>query len=235
VSAPARALKAEGKRRKRSAILRAAVEVIAERGYFAARMADVAERAQVADGTLYLYFSGKEDLLVSILEEYAEAFLLRARRDVAAIDGPRERLRRVIERNLVSLERNRPLAHVFQIELRHTRRFLRRVAKGKLAGYLQLLQEIIAEGVEKGVFRGDIPVEMAARAVFGSLDECVTAWVLAERPPSLSAQAVPLVSLVLEGLASPRSERGSGRGDRGDRGKNRGARRARAARPRGER
>jgi TetR/AcrR family transcriptional regulator, fatty acid metabolism regulator protein len=192
------------KLRRRGEIVRAAVEVFAERGYFAARMREVAERAGVADGTLYLYFEGKEHLLVSILEEYAEAFLMRARRDCAGIDDPREKLRTVIVRHLTSLENDRPLARVFQIELRHTRRFLRQVARGKVAEYLQLLQEIITEGRSKGLFRRDIPVELAARAVFGALDEQVTSWVLAARPWPLGAQAAPLLEVLLGGLQAPR-------------------------------
>lgn len=191
---------------KRSAILRAAVAVIADRGYAGARMSDVAHEAEVADGTLYLYFEGKEDLLVSILEEYAEAFLVRARRDIEGVESARERLRRVLTRHLASLEADRPLAHVFQIELRHTRRFLRRVAKGKVADYLHFLQEIVSHGVARGEFRADVPVEVAARAVFGAVDECVTAWVLAARPEPLTPQAEPLLKVLLQGLAKSKDE-----------------------------
>jgi TetR/AcrR family transcriptional regulator, fatty acid metabolism regulator protein len=190
----------ELKRQRREEILRAAVEVFAERGYFSARMREVAEQARVADGTLYLYFKGKEDLLVSILEEYAEAFLARARRDAEKLVDPSEKLRVVVERHLFSMEGDRSLAQVFQIELRHTRRFLRQVAKGKVAQYLGLLQEIIAEGRRSGAFRTDVPIEVAARAVFGAVDEVVTAWVLASRPWPLGEHAKPLVSLILRGL-----------------------------------
>lgn len=194
----------EIKRQRREEILRAAVEVFAERGYFGARMREVAVRAGVADGTLYLYFKGKEHLLVSILDEYVDAFLTRARRDCAALEDPREKLRSVVERHLFSLGGDRPLAHVFQIELRHTRRFLRQVAKGKVAQYLALLQEIIKEGVEGGVFRADVPLEVAARVVFGALDEVVTSWVLATRPAPLAAQSEPVLRLLMQGLALPR-------------------------------
>lgn len=203
MSTLARAREAESKLRKRSAIMRAAVQVIAERGYFAARMADVAAQAKVADGTLYLYFQGKEDLLASIFEEYANAFMHRAKADLEDLEDPRQRLARVIERHLVSFERDRALAHVFQIELRHTRRFLRRVAKGKVAEYLQLLQQVVSDGMKQGAFRTDIPAEVAARIVFGSIDECVTAWVLAERPGRLAAQAEPLTAVLLQGLEPP--------------------------------
>jgi len=163
-------------------------------------MREVAEGAGVADGTVYLYFRGKEDLLVSILEEHAEAFLLRARRDIESVADPRERLHRVVERHLFSLENNRALAQVFQIELRHTRRFLRRVARGKVSEYLELLREIIADGVKEGAFRRDVSPEIAARALFGAVDELVTSWVLAAHERPLAADVGPLLRLFLEGL-----------------------------------
>lgn len=196
----------ETRNRRRSDIVKAAVRVFAERGYFAARMREVAEGAGVADGTVYLYFKGKEDLLASILEEHAEAFLSRARRDAEAVDDPQARLRCVVERHLASLENDRALALVFQIELRHTRRFLRRVARGKVSEYLLLLQEIVADGAARGVFRRDIPADVVARAIFGAVDELVTAWVLSARPTPLASKAEPLLSLLLEGLR----ERGKG-------------------------
>ncbi len=198
------------KLRRRGEIVRAAVTVFAERGYFAARMREVAERAGVADGTLYLYFKGKEHLLVSILEEYAEAFLVRARRDADAVEDPRDKLRVVVERHLLSMESDRPLAQVFQIELRHTRRFLRQVARGRVAEYLGLLETIIEDGAKRGTFRADIPAGLAARAVFGAVDEQVTSWVLSGRPGRLGNQATPLLKLIFDGLVSQeRTRRGS--------------------------
>ena len=53
---------------KRDAILRAAIETFAARGFFNAQVADVARSAGVAAGTVYLYFRGKDDLLISIFE-----------------------------------------------------------------------------------------------------------------------------------------------------------------------
>jgi TetR/AcrR family fatty acid metabolism transcriptional regulator len=194
----------KSRERKRSAILRAAVEVFAERGYFGARMREVAERAGVADGTLYLYFKGKEHILVSLLEEHTHAFLVRARRDAATFEDPRKKLRCVVERHLASLEGDRALARVFQIELRHSRRFLRQIARGQVAMYLQLLQEIIEQGVASGCFRADVPADVAARAVFGAVDELITAWVLAGRPRPLAEQAGPLLRLLLEGVEARR-------------------------------
>ncbi len=186
--------------RKRVAILRAAVEVFAKRGYPGARMREVAERAGVADGTLYLYFRGKEALLIATLEEHAEAFLSRARRDASRLADPRDKLAAVARRHLASLERDRELAHVFQIELRHSRRFLRQVALGQVAQYLALIERIIRDGTASGHFRADVPAEVSARAVFGAIDELVTGWVLSARPRALAEQAEPLLRLLLQGL-----------------------------------
>ncbi len=163
-------------------------------------MREVAERAGVADGTPYLYFKGKEALLIAVLEEHAKVFLTRARRDTQRLSEPGKKLAAVVERHLASFEADRALAHVFQIELRHSRRFLRQVARGQVAEYLRLIQQIIADGRASGQFRGDIPVEVAAGAIFGAIDELVTAWVLATRPRPLAEQAAPLLRLLLGGL-----------------------------------
>ena len=58
-----------GKVDKRTLITEAAVEVFAEKGFHQARISDIAKRAGVADGTIYLYFKNKDDLLLSVFEE----------------------------------------------------------------------------------------------------------------------------------------------------------------------
>lgn len=206
--AVARGLRA--KEAKRRAILEAAVHVFAEKGYFGARMRDVAAAARVADGTLYLYFDSKEDLLTAVLEDHARAFVERARRDCTRLEDPRHRLQAVLERHLASLEANRPLATVFQIELRHSRRFLRRIARGQVSQYLQLLQEIVAEGVARGVFRPELDPKVVARVIFGAVDELVTAWVLAQKPSSLKEQLVPLLEVLFYGLCTEKGRKAHG-------------------------
>jgi len=69
-----------------------------------------------------------------------------------------------------------------------------------VAAYLHLLEEIIAQGAARGCFRVDVPPEVAARAVFGAVDELITAWVLASHPRPLADQAEPLLGLLFEGL-----------------------------------
>src|SRR5438132_10884119 len=97
---------------KRDALLRAAIDVFAGRGFFNAQVADVARAAGVAAGTVYLYFRSKDDLLVSIFERSMQAAIEDGRASVAGVDDPAERLRAIARVHLGRLGRDRNLAVV---------------------------------------------------------------------------------------------------------------------------
>jgi TetR/AcrR family transcriptional regulator, fatty acid metabolism regulator protein len=194
---------------KRSRILQAAVKVFARRGYFASRVADVARRAGVADGTIYLYFRNKEDILVSLFDEVMSEHLEGKRREVEpGADAP-ARLRAVAERHLGLLGRNRDLAVVFQVELRQSTKFMERFTASWLQDYFALLHDIIARGQKDGQLRRDLPVKIVTKAFFGALDEMVTSWILGGKGYDLAKLAAPVVDLFLRGAAAP-SGRGAG-------------------------
>ena len=190
---------------KRQRILRAAIDVFASKGYFAARMTDIAEAAQVADGTLYLYFEGKEHLLMSIFDSVLGRFIERLDEEIAKIDDPIEKLSIMIRLHLETLGRDQALAHVLQIETRHSRRFMSLFTRGKLGEYLNRVRDIIVEGQELGVFRGDISPGLATNLVFGAVDEIVMSWLLAERPGDLVRHHRPLVRMLTDGIAPCRN------------------------------
>jgi TetR/AcrR family transcriptional regulator, fatty acid metabolism regulator protein len=194
---------------KRSRILQAAVKVFARRGYFAARVADVARRAGVADGTIYLYFRNKEDILVSLFDEVMSEHLEGKRREVEpGADAP-ARLRAIAERHLGLLGRNRDLAVVFQVELRQSTKFMERFTASWLQDYFRLIAEVIEQGQREGTLRADLPVKIATKAFFGILDEMVTSWILSRKRYDLVALAGPVVDLFLRGAAGPRQARES--------------------------
>ncbi len=193
---------------KRQRILRAAIDVFASKGYFTARMTDVAEAAEVADGTLYLYFEGKEHLLMSIFDSVLGRFIERLDEEIERIDSPTEKLSIMIRLHLETLGRDHALAHVLQIETRHSRRFMSLFTRGKLGEYLNRVRDIIVEGQESGVFLGDISPGLATNLVFGAVDEIVTSWLLAERPGDLVRHHRPLVRMLTDGIAPCRDHGG---------------------------
>jgi TetR/AcrR family fatty acid metabolism transcriptional regulator len=184
---------------KREAILRAAIDVFADRGYFNAQVADVARAAGVAAGTVYLYFKSKDDLLVSIFDRSMRDGLEAGRCAVADLHDPAERLRRLARGHLARLGADRNLAIVFQVELRQSTKFMERFSSSLLRDYLGLIREAIADGQRAGTFRSDLKPTVAAKMLFGALDEMATNWILSRRRYSLEGDADAVVDLFLNG------------------------------------
>jgi TetR/AcrR family fatty acid metabolism transcriptional regulator len=185
---------------KHQRILRAAIEVFAGKGFFSARMTDVAKQAQVADGTLYLYFEGKEHLLLSIFDDVLSRSIEKLRSRISEVEDPIEKLGIMVGSHLETLGRDRALAHVLQIETRHSRRFMSLLSRGRLGEYLSLLRTIIEEGQAVGKFRQDINPGLATNLVFGAVDELIMSWLLADEPGDLLRYQAPLLKMLCEGL-----------------------------------
>ena len=185
-------------------ILDAAIEVIAAHGFFHSRVAEIADRAGVADGTIYLYFKNKDELLMAAIDSAFHRFIQRARAALAQIPDPKEKLRRMAFLHLEGLGSNRSLAIVFQTELRHSLKFLGQFSHNLLVEYFDLIKSVVREGQEAGAFRTDISVTMAAHCFFGSLDEIVTTWILSDHDKDhdyhLSSLTDSVVSIILKGV-----------------------------------
>jgi TetR/AcrR family fatty acid metabolism transcriptional regulator len=162
---------------KRDRILSAAERIFARHGFFAAKVSDVAKEAGVADGTIYLYFKSKDDLLISLFERRM-AQLNTALKDAIADKSPREQLRAFVRTYLQLVHDEPAAAEVLTIELRQSAKFMKEYDNVELADFLRMLAAIVtANG-----FDATIPAHMAARMIFGVLDEVVIAWVLAKAP-----------------------------------------------------
>ena len=185
---------------KRDAILRAATKVFAQNGFFQSQVADVAKVAGVAAGTVYLYFKGKDDLLVSIFERSMSEVLAEGRAAIAGTADPAERLRQLAHMHLGRLGRDRALAVVFQVELRQSVKFMERFSETFLQDYFKLIRDAIADGQQHGMFRKDLSATTATKIFFGALDEMATNWVLSRRKYDLSAEADAVVDLFLNGV-----------------------------------
>ena len=185
---------------KRAAILRAATNVFAARGFFNAQVADVARAAGVAAGTVYLYFRSKDDLLVSIFERSMKDVLAEGREAIKTISDPAERLRKIAHLHLDRVGRDKDHAVVFQIELRQSVKFMERFSESFLQDYFKLIREAIADGQQSGAFRKDVSATTATKIFFGALDEMATNWVLCRRKYDRRAEADAVVDLFINGV-----------------------------------
>src|SRR5207248_2458715 len=141
---------------------------------------------------------------VALFERGMRAALEEGRAAGAKLRDPRERLRSFARLHLRRLGRDRNLAIVFQVELRQSTKFMERFSSTLLRDYLGLIREAIEDGQRDGVFRSDIKPTVAAKILFGALDEMATNWILSRRRYSLEAEADVVVDLFLNGAKGAR-------------------------------
>ena len=158
--------------------------------------------AGVAAGTVYLYFRGKDDLLVSIFERTMTEAIAEGRESVGSLDHPVDRLREIARLHLDRLGRDRALAIVFQVELRQSTKFMERFSSTQLREYLGIIRDVIADGQARQLFRPGINPTLAAKLFFGALDEMATNWILSRRRYSLAGEADAIVDLFVGGMGT---------------------------------
>ncbi|KAB7706008.1 TetR family transcriptional regulator [Bacillus aerolatus] len=182
-------------------IIDAAVVAIAENGYHQAQVAKIAKQAGVADGTIYLYFKNKEDILISLFQEKMGSFVEKIQQVLAGKTTAAEKLLLLVENHFAMLSEDRHLAVVTQLELRQSNKELRLKINEVLKGYLQLIDDVLKEGVEKGEFKASLNLLLARQMIFGTIDETVTTWVMNEQKYDLTALAPEVGDMLLNGFS----------------------------------
>lgn len=195
-------IRLKNKKPKYKQIIEAAVEVIAENGYHSSQVSKIAKRAGVADGTIYLYFKNKEDILVSLFKEKMGQFVNRIQRSIDSLEQADEKLKVLIKMHFRQLAEDHSLAVVTQLELRQSNLELRYQINDVLRPYMAIIDEIIEEGIEQHLFKADVHIPLVRQMIFGTLDETVTTWVMKEHRYDLVAQAEEVHKLIIDGLST---------------------------------
>ena len=185
-------------------IIQAATKIFAKKGFFQAKVSDIAREAHVADGTIYLYFQNKDDILISLFEENMRIVLEEMKAAMATEKDPRRKIKRFAQKHLELIDSNKEIAEVIQVELRQSSKFMKDYKNEKFNQYLNLLGDIVIEGQAKGFFKKDIIPGIAKRALFGALDEMSRYWVLSSRRKyGIETAAKQVSDYFLNGLAAP--------------------------------
>ncbi|PRX73193.1 TetR family transcriptional regulator [Cohnella sp. SGD-V74] len=188
------------KREKYGLILDAAEKVMASSGYHGAQVSRIAREAGVADGTVYLYFKNKEDLLVSLFRERLGSLVQRFHDSIRETHTAGEALRIVCGIHFTMLEKHPDLAHVTQIELRQSSPRLRSAIGLTVKPYIVLIENIVRKGIEENTFRADLDTKLTRLLLFGAMDQVVTSWLISGRKYSLAGQVDKTVDFFLRGL-----------------------------------
>ncbi len=187
---------------KRTAILRAATKVFANNGYFNSKVSDIAAEAGIADGTVYLYFKSKDEILYSIFDRAMAEFIDEGRREIDGIEDVAARLTRIAELHLRRLGADREMAIVFQVELRGSTKFMQEFSATGFREYLEIIRSTIEAGQRQGIFRSDIKPIVAAKLFYGAIDEMVTNWVISSKRYPLEPMAAEVMKIFLGGISS---------------------------------
>ncbi|MCL6639386.1 MAG: TetR family transcriptional regulator [Firmicutes bacterium] len=191
---------------KYHAIIEAAVKVFAENGYHNSQVSKIAREAGVADGTIYLYFQNKEDILISVFKVKMGDFIAQVKRELDGYGTPPEKLKHLVRMHFSILESDRNLALFMQIQLRQSHPDVRRAIAEPLREYFRLIEGILREGIEAGDFHGNLDVRVARQMVFGTMDEVATCWVMSRQKYSLAKQLEPVYFLLSRGIFKNRAD-----------------------------
>lgn len=180
---------------KYQSILDAATEAFAEFGYFSCQVAKIARLAGVADGTIYLYFKNKEDILINLFSERMGQFIQEIRHEIILCATTQERLASIIRTHLRYMQENRSLAIVTQIEVRQSDPKIREAISGPLKEYFQLIEQVLAEGLEREEIVL-LDLKVGRQLFFGTLDAVISDWVSSKKPRSLDGVEDVVIDLI---------------------------------------
>lgn len=180
-------------------IIDAAVVVIAENGYHQAQVSKIAKQAGVADGTIYLYFKNKESILISLFEEKMGNFTEKIREKIEGKLDPISKLLMLVKTHFYEMSKDSHLAIVMQLEVRQTNIDLRLRINEVLKEYLHIIDSILNEGINSGLFDKQLDIRTARQMIFGTIDEVMTHWVMTGQKQDLESKADKVHQLLIRG------------------------------------
>lgn len=185
---------------KYHAIIDAALTVIAKHGFHGATVASIAKEAGVADGTIYIYFKNKEEILVSVFRERLGQLIETSQTRLQAAHDAIEALRIICHTHYSELEAHLDLAYVTQIELRQSSFELRKAIGQAVKPYIKIIEEVLQRGIDEGSLRPDLDIKLTRLLIFGAMDQVVTSWLMSGQRYSLTDQVEGSVRFFVQGI-----------------------------------
>ncbi len=193
-------MKDENKHQK---ILQAAIKVFSEKGFYNSRVSEIAKEANVADGTIYLYFKNKDDILISLFEEEFGKIVQNMRVSLERDKDALQKIKRFAIAHLSIVTKQQELAEVMGVEVRQSSKFMKEYVNKPFIEYLNIIRSVVIEGQEKGLIRKDLTPGIMKRAFFGALDEMARYWVLStQKKHSIDDAALQISDVFIRGMMS---------------------------------
>ena len=194
---------------KTDLILDAAVKVFADKGYYGARVSDIAQEAGIAYGLVYHYFKNKEDLLISIFRTRWHQFDQALRRIMKEKDDPREMIHSIVSFLFHSYKNNPKMIEVMVLDVAKSARFFNGDNIKQFKDVFDLISEIVRLGQRRGIFKDDLDAKLAAYSLYGSLERIMLWWVLEGKRIITDQEARSATKMVTAILLSGLEQKGT--------------------------
>ncbi|MEZ4525529.1 MAG: TetR/AcrR family transcriptional regulator [Desulfobacterales bacterium] len=187
---------------KYNRILEAAVSVFAEKGFHQATISQIAREAGVADGTIYLYFKNKDDILVQFFTYKTKLVFAGFREEVKKADNSISKLRNLVHRHLEEFQKDRNMAVVYEAMTHQNIHLVDENIREMSKMYLDIVSEIIERGQEEGVMRRDLYIGLVKRFILGAVESAISNWLRSKRKYDLTSMTDPIIDLFIRGIGN---------------------------------
>lgn len=191
-----------------SDILLAAKEVIDAKGYEGVTMAEIAEKADIVEGTVYRYFKNKDDLLLRVaedwfLEQYGDIV------DVSAFNGTYNKLRYLIWHSLRTIKEGPAISRYIMTEVRPRSGYKDTRLFEINRDYTSQIRRVFAEAIKSGEFKSGVPERVLRDMVFGTIEHSTWRYLRNEGELDIEELADEIASVVYRGMTAvpPEDER----------------------------
>ena len=187
-------------------IMAAAAGVFSERGFEGASVAEIARRAGISEGAIYKHFESKRHLLLEVIRSFYEPGIAEVQRDLAGVDGTRNKLRFIIWRQLRVYADQPGLCRLVIREIRAGDGYYDSEFHALSRRYTQIAVDVVREAIARGEMREGVSPSMVRDVVFGSVEHLAWALMTTERADGvdLERRADELTALLMGGLAPAR-------------------------------
>ena len=195
---------------KRQLILQAAIEIFSKSNFQNATIAEIARKANVAEGTIYQYFKNKEDLFFSIPVEKTKEFCRELELHLQGIHGVFNKIRKFIWYYLYFFKMNPEYARTLMLEMRVSKSFVKTKSYKSFKPFTNQILEIIEEGQREGMIRKDVNIYVLRQLILGILEHMVTRWLLKGGKYDLMGYYNEVSELVIHGISGSKTLQRSG-------------------------
>jgi len=172
--------KERDKKLREADILKAAEHIFATKGYHNSAILDIAEEAQYAVGTIYLYFRNKQDLYLTLIERKTEELFTTIKEKVEKVNDPRAKIRVLVEEQLSYFEENEDFFRIYFSERGGLHWAIKdkisKSAVDKFMKYLDYIAELITEGQREGVIKSQFDAKKMAYMLAGMMNAMIFPW-----------------------------------------------------------